>query len=439
MRKLPLPCLVLLTAALLTAPGCVELDGQRLTWFYDAAKDELQILIHYDGIHEADTNSRKGTEQIPKFVKDGDVMLLDWPLHIEMADVRKLQRENAEPLEKEWARLITSIKTQPVGYYREPNGHIGAAQLVTIPKAKRFIRKLNKLLSAAILEEKLDPESPMNRTPLRMQAAAKAGHRWLRLDGQAIRFSMPVHPDEWRRMKGEFFRELGREIANWLRHKGNKDQRDVFRLWSGLLASAPLSYIDKGDRVEFVLGLKETPTTLRARIHDEYEPSLEKVVIDNVKLNLDQRLADKLLDETTELPPPFSHVLAWGPPEDQVRALLLTAETGSDEMRQAAIERLRSWAKQWNRDHRAPKAPAEMDKPDDYLAAWKQWYARKKEYCVIEVKVKAKKPDAPKGEKPAARKGEKPAASKGEKTTASKGEKTAKPPKAEEKPPVPDK
>jgi len=36
--------LALLFIALLMVVSCVELDGQRISWFYDEAKDELLIF-----------------------------------------------------------------------------------------------------------------------------------------------------------------------------------------------------------------------------------------------------------------------------------------------------------------------------------------------------------------------------------------------------------
>ena len=80
----------MLAVLLLFLPGCVQLTGQRITWWYDRAKDELQVLIHYDGIHDSGNDQNgKGTEQIPPFVREGNVMLLDWPFQLEMAAVRK--------------------------------------------------------------------------------------------------------------------------------------------------------------------------------------------------------------------------------------------------------------------------------------------------------------------------------------------------------------
>lgn len=376
--------LVLLEIALLIASGCVELTSQRISWFYDAPKDELRILIHYDGIHDSgDDENGKGVEQVREFVKNGDVMFRDWIGHIEMADLREqLQDPNTEPLEKDWVRLVTSIKIEPVGYYREPDGRMGAAQLVTIPKARAFVRKLNGLISREILEGEINKDDPMARTQERMHAAAKNRHQWLTLDGHSIRFTLPVHPDEWLRARGKFLADRVKEIVK----AGEEAVDDEMIAIIQALSSMPVSYIESADQVTFVLGRAKTPSTLRMKIRDEYEPSLEKVVVETVKVDLDKALAEMLLDKDARPSALLSAVRSFGPPEEQVRALMATAQNGDDKQKKAAIERLGSWAKQWNRDHGVPKAPKMRDKLEDYLAAWKKWYGQMRQYPIFKEK-----------------------------------------------------
>jgi len=376
--------LALLGAALLIASGCVELTGQRVSWFYDAAKDELQILIHYDGIHESSPDSTEGAEQIPEFVEGGNVMFLDWPFHFQMAELRaKIQDENAGAWEREFARLVTSVKTEPVGYYREPDGHVGAAQRVTIPGAKDFIRRLNGLISMGILEQEISEHHEMARTLQQIRVAAQGDHQWITLDGHSLRGTLPVHPDEWARLKAKSLKELADDVAEALKKK--QDDAEGMSVPDALraLTSVPVSYIDEGDRVVFVLGRATLPSTWRLDIRDEYRPSLEKVVVDAVKVDLDQALAEALLDTQAEPSPTVAAVLRWGPPEEPVRALVAAAERGDDAMKQAAVERLGSWADEWNRDHGVPKAPEQTDQVEGYLAAWKSWYAQMRQYPVF--------------------------------------------------------
>jgi hypothetical protein len=380
--------LVLLEIALLLAPGCVELTGQRISWFYDVPKDEMRILIHYDGIHDSgDDQDGKGVEQVPEFVKNGDVMFRDWTGHLKMADLRQeLQDEDTEPLEKDWARLITSIKAEPVGYYREPDGRMGAAQLVTIPKAKALIRKLNALFSRKVLEGEIKKDGAMTRTQERMQAAAKGGHQWFTLDGHSLRFTLPVHPDEWLLAKGKFLDDRVKELAEALKADVEGDKMTDIKGGLQTISSVPVSYIRSADRVTFVLGLPKMPSTLRMKLRDKYEPSLEKVVVETVKVDLDKALAEILLNADAEPSALLSAVRSFGPPEEQVRALLAAARNGNDKQKKAAIERLGSWAEQWNRDHGVPKAPQKMDKLEDYLAAWKKWYEQMRQYPLFKEK-----------------------------------------------------
>lgn len=387
--------LVLLEIALLLASGCVELTSQRISWFYDAPKDELRILIHYDGIH--DSGDDEGVKQLRKFVKNGDVMFQDWLGHIEMGYYRRqLQDPNSKPPEKDWARLVTSIKTKQVGYYREPDGRMGAAQLVTIPKAKAFIRKLNADISREILEDEIDwndvtdadwpLEAETARTQERMQAAAKDGHRWLTLDGHALRFTLPVHPDEWLRLKGMILVERVEAFAEAIEEAADDEKITLINSFVQARSSVPVSYIESADRVTFVLGLPKTPSTLRMKLEDEYEPSLEKVVVETVKVDLDKALAEILLDKDAKPSALLLAVRSFGPPEEQVRALMAAAQNGDDKQKKAAIERLASWAKRWNRDHGVPKAPKMRDKLENYIAAWKKWYGQMRQYPIFKEK-----------------------------------------------------
>ena len=65
----------LAVAALLLLYGCVELTGQRFTWFHDALKDTFYVFIQYDGIHEG-SREDKGEDQIPDFIQNQDIMIL---------------------------------------------------------------------------------------------------------------------------------------------------------------------------------------------------------------------------------------------------------------------------------------------------------------------------------------------------------------------------
>ncbi|MBN2475600.1 MAG: hypothetical protein JXB62_13390 [Pirellulales bacterium] len=376
MRKMQLATAVLLAVGLLAVGGCVELTGQRIAWFYDTAADELQVLIHYDGIHDSGGDQHgKGADQIPEFVAAGDVMVLDWPFRFQMADARaKLEDENADPREKAWAGLVASIKTQTVGYYREPDGRVGAAQLLTIPKATDFVRRLNALIDREIQNAGTTGGGSRARTWQRVREAAQNGHEWVRLDGQAIRVTIPVHAGEWAATKAEFLEDTAQHVAKSLADDAKPEQRRGIAFAIQALSTAPLSYVDEGEQVQFVLGSPKKPSTLRISIRDEYEPSLETVVAESVKTDLDGRLADVLLEENAKPSGPLAAVLNWGPPEEQVRALVAAAESGDSARQAAAMKRLEAWGAKWNRERGVPEAIETTANRDEALAAWRAWY-----------------------------------------------------------------
>ena len=118
-----------LSVAMLAAlSGCVELTGQRITWFYDQAKDELQILLYYDGIHDSGSGTEPGT--IANFVRDGNVMLLDWPFHVQMA----------EPLMLELGHFVECIREDKPSYVS------GEAGLYALQLAQAVADQVNNLM-----------------------------------------------------------------------------------------------------------------------------------------------------------------------------------------------------------------------------------------------------------------------------------------------------
>ena len=149
-------CLVSLLAvvSLFALVSCVELLAQRISLYHDAQSDELRILLFYDGIHDSRDNSNgNGAEQIPTFVANGDIMLLDWPMHFKMADIRgEAADENNPAAMRAFAKaVLETIHVQPVGHYRDVHGQIGTAQAITIFNATDFIVKANAAISEMFL------------------------------------------------------------------------------------------------------------------------------------------------------------------------------------------------------------------------------------------------------------------------------------------------
>ena len=120
------------------------------------------------------------------------------------------------------------------------------------------------------------------------------------------------------------------------------------------------------------MGTKENPTTFRVRLRDTEKTGLDDAVLKLVPESLDQQIAAALLDDGQEpVDPALEALLTWGPPEEQVRALLPVARGQDEERAKAARTKLKEFAVRWNRDVGFPDAPTTTG-----IKAWPEWYRR---------------------------------------------------------------
>jgi|GEM_PF-504673 len=386
-----------LTMILLAINGCVELTGQRLSWRYDAEKDELTALLFYDGIHHnangdvpipfigedqtpPDEKREQAVKDLTEFVKNGDIMLADWLGHIfEPARLKKeLADANAhlKPAERQlMQQALDSVHTHAIGHYRDAEGHIGAVQQITITQASKLVAAANAAINEAAINGEIIPDDAFQRTQKLMREAAKRNHAWLKLDGNSIVYAMPVDRGEWAAIMAKFWSD------------------DNFRkYWVQLLTSAPVSYTEQGGIVTIRLGDPATPNTLRYRVDERYADNLVEPVKQNIPADLNAALAKYLLNDKPAKNADLDAIIAFGPPEQQVMALLpgakrevAMAEQAIPSITNAALARLQSWAASWNAANSYPQAPTEIpmqpspaaDTPpeSDTAAYFKQWDA----------------------------------------------------------------
>ena len=380
---------ILLLPALLLSAGChAKLCGQRVTICYHGPKDELHMLICYDGVHCPDPKKLdEARAELTRFVENGNAMLLDWPFMIDLTELRKRMAAGKEPpaacaLSQ---AALRSIKITNLGRYRDFDGRIGAAQLVVVSNAKEFLRKLNGGVNEAITKEapKPVPDDKWRRTHQGVLRAARDGHQWVSLEGHAFCIRFPVHPGEWARGKADFlFNALVEMIEQHAKEKDEKRRKDRLlemkdEIYRGVqaLTAAPFSFIQTADDVRIRLGDPNTPNTFRFRLARGYQPNLEELFAKLVPVRLDDVLAQRLLSDK-EIPAssPLDALLTWGPAEEKVRVLVNLAESKDTDSAKAAIQRLTAFSRDWNEHHGIPAAPVHGNAPDKFLENWKQWY-----------------------------------------------------------------
>jgi hypothetical protein len=387
----------LLAAALLIATGCLEIVGQRITLRYDAAKDELHFLIHYDGIYDNGANNfGKGDEQVAKAVADGELMLFDWPFHLKPREIAAAAERGDGDLPQEVRDLARAlgqqVKVRSVGHFRDSEGRIGGLQHVVITDAKRFLARCNAAINAMIARD-ANPGGPeMARTVALIKAAAGRNHEWIAIDGSAMKLSVPVHPGEWARAKAVGMAKLIEHVAQQL--GGDDEQTRQKRLKESLmvvraLTSVPISYSDAGGMVTLRLGDPAKPSTVRIEMPREYKPNLEDAVARAAPVSIDEVLGRQQLGVKPQKDADTFEALAqWGPPEDKARSLMWIA-TGKDAALAAkAVKALEALGQEWNKTNGVPRAPDAGDKTDEFLDAWAKWYGQMLRYPLDESMLK---------------------------------------------------
>ncbi len=365
----------LLAPALLLAAGlaaCVELDGQRISLHYDAKADVLRLLLFYDGIHDSKEEPGKCREDLGKFVAGGDLMLLDWFFHVDMAEIRANSRkeENPPALRALMACIAESVKVRALGHYRDPDGRIGAAQWVEVIRASELVKRANAAISEAVLSAKAH-DAAWERTIERMRPGAREGRAWIALDGHSVSFTFPAHLPEWTRNKAGAVRDAARQAREG---PGDPDA-DMADMGLQVLSWSPVSLVETHESVSVRLGDPARPSTFRVRMRRGAKAGLDAEVVRLVPASL-----DALLPQGPPAPGAAAEdaalraILDWGPPEERARVLILRAAAATGEPRVAALAALAAWGREWDLAVGVPKAPGPAEDPAAALDAWKAWY-----------------------------------------------------------------
>jgi hypothetical protein len=272
------------------------------------------------------------------------------------------------------------VQVEPVGHYRDALGRMGGAQLITIAKASALVRAINTAINAEIrrnkLADMLPPELDLPGTRERILAAAENDHQWLAIEGHALRIDVPVHEHEWARLKAEGIFDLLEQTHAPLQGEDAEERtRESFARISHSLANIPFGYNESGGIVSLRLGDPAGPVTIRLEDDSKYDHSLEEMLRELVKQDVDPLLAQRLAGEKVEPASAGLTALAdWGPPEERVRAVARLVNSGGDAAVRRGYTWLRDFSADWNRRHNLPKMPSPADDdPAAFARACLDW------------------------------------------------------------------
>jgi len=288
------PGLAALLAAVVLV-GCVVISGQRVTLHYDEASDRLSLLVQYDGVFEsASMVSDESLHTLREFVAGSRVMLVDWFGELDPERLSSAaETEKTPPRTRVFLEhLLDELSVRNLGRTRDPDGRVGAAQLVTLDHASAVLRNANAAIGEQLLRERSD--SPTLR---RLQKAALEDRQWLSLDGHSLVLSFPIEPGEWAGIRRSLLIDLAKEWAEEHEKDARKPEALDPDFVQRLLASGPWSIEQTSEEVVVRVGEREKPSTFRCALRDGYRPNLEEELARLVPGDVDRALADRLLSE----------------------------------------------------------------------------------------------------------------------------------------------
>lgn len=365
-----LVCVVI--TSMVWLPGCVEICGQRITIIHDVDSNRLDLLFFYDGIYDNASEHNDGPAQLRDAVANGDILFLDWPFHFQRTSLREFVTDMDEPAsERNVARsILDHVHAVPVGHYRDHLDRIGALQAIRIDQADAFIASLNKAWNIYLADEATDLEDSLEpRTHSRWMHAAENDHAWVRLNGHAVEFHIPMHPVDAARFKAD-------RVVDFIEDATSLEpQMTTFIVRA--LSAAPMSLIDQGDQFIIRIGDPRTPATLRFDIReaDSYKPNLEQDVVTLIPADLHTSIRERL--EGHDVDDAVQQIIMHGPPEQVVEAWLAGAEDATFMYEQTdAILAIREFTAA--HADRILEVPTEtpLQDPDASLYLWRQWCNR---------------------------------------------------------------
>ncbi|TVQ78368.1 MAG: hypothetical protein EA380_06170 [Phycisphaeraceae bacterium] len=367
------------------ATGCLELTGQRFSIWYDKESDELSVLIWYDGPHSPqDVDEAVAERMVSGFLGDGTkgaIMLFNSYAMIgddffDQEEAEEVPYLYMESVNKFVAKIHSSVDRKILGMYRDPQGRVGVAQLVTVRGASELLPMINAMINDRILLVHADMEDAEEeaalaregfaRTNARIVEAAQRGHDWVTITKDGLVLEVPVDRAERSRLRAM--------IAVWILESARYFEGEDWKHQVRSLASLPISISDHRNSYRLTLST-DAPLRIRTVLRGEYDDNLAHSIERRVRRNLDLEVGAALMgDAAADIE--ASLIVEYGHPEDHMRALLAVARDEEHPLHERAWASLGAWSERWNRDVGHPESPlhGEVVGRDALLDAWNEWH-----------------------------------------------------------------
>ena len=355
--KLPLMRLLALTLVPLLG-GCLEFETQTIDFSYDAAADRATLNLVYHGLHWGKKDQGKGTKVLKEAVDSGEFCLIDWPFHFNPEELRKQEHPGVQS-------LGANLRSHVVGFFKDADGQLACGQIVTIDNVSELLKLANAELDKSLIESQGQPKKTKwdRHTRAMLLAAAKNGHAWFRVRGNAIELHAFCSEHDYILFKRE-------SLGSLLQMKA-EDQGGAIA-W---LSRLPISWQRSGKTIVLAYGNPKGRTrfVVPREGRKPYKPNLAEFAQKTWGYKLDGVVAQKLMKPDDSNVGRFARALGL---RERVRILLTQeGDTASARLKETLDE--------------LPKEPT-LDDEGGVRGFWQEWLKSQRR-----PPLKAADPDAP--------------------------------------------
>lgn len=196
-------------AAVCLLQGCVEFERQSLVYRHDTDRDELRILMIYEGIYAE--NARDVGELRSLLLRPRTFLFSNWIMEYDRdAWLRALDELRQDKSPNHPASTAAQIRLRKLGldnirvengkFYLNDRNKLAAWQQVTITNVTALLSAANEAINAALLAGELQtgdlPLASADSAQFILDAAA-ANHNWLQLTDGQWRVRLPLAPEDY--------------------------------------------------------------------------------------------------------------------------------------------------------------------------------------------------------------------------------------------------
>lgn len=202
--------------------GCVAFERQTIVYRYDVERDELRMLMIYEGIYGKNANDYSELRSVllrPRaFFFDNWILEYDRDLWVEMlAELDHERNTKSKAYEAAYRRLIEltldNVRVDNGTFYLNNAGKLSGYQQVTITNISELASAVNGFVNATLIHGELELEDILSSQSAAMILnAAYTGHRWVEIDEGELRIRIPLANHDY-----EQFRLEVKDDTQWQR------------------------------------------------------------------------------------------------------------------------------------------------------------------------------------------------------------------------------